>query len=394
MPEEEVLVMPSKSRPSPEYLERLRQRYAAAKRKTRSAILDEFVQTSGYHRKHAIALLGSKYVYRTGPVSRPRARTYIGEDRQAVQWLADLFDQIGSRRLRAAMDANLADLREQGNLVVSAACFARLQVISPATLDRLRASAHVLGKRGRGYTKPGTLLKRQIPIRTYAEWDQTRPGFLEIDLVDHSGGIIGGESAWTLNCTDVASGWTEMVALPGKAQKYVFAALQLVRARLPVPLLGIDSDNGAEFINHQLLRYCQQEQITFTRGRVGRKNDNPFVEQKNWSVVRRLVGYLRYDQPEQVAALNRLFERYRLYINHYLPVEKLREKVRDGSHVRRMFDPPQTPYARVLAAALVTDSDKQALCQQHASLDVVLLKQQIDDLYESILPTPLGKILS
>ena len=154
----------------------------------------------------------------------------------------------------------------------------------------------------------GTLLKHQIPIRTWADWNDQRPGFMEMDLVDHSGGLAQGDFAQTLNMTDVHSGWTEMRAVPNKAQKHVFAAIQVIRARLPFRLLGIDSDNGGEFITDQLCRYCDAEHLTFTRGRVGRKNDNAYVEQKNWSVIRRLVGYDRYDSALQVRLLNQLYE--------------------------------------------------------------------------------------
>jgi hypothetical protein len=172
-------------------------------------------------------------------------------------------------------------------------------------MDRLRARYGRRRGRARGFTKPGTLLKSQIPIRTWAEWNEDRPGFCEVDLVDHSGGHSRGDHAWTLIFTDIKTTWTECVAVRNKAQTHVFAAVQRVRRRLPFPLLGIDSDNSSEFINNELYRYCQREHITFTRSRAGRKNDNAHVEQKNWSVVRRAVGYERYGTPEQLYLLNR-----------------------------------------------------------------------------------------
>ena len=340
----------SQTKPSREYLTALKKRYAAARKKERTAILDEFAKTSGYHRKHAIALLRGKRVHRQGPIQRPRAKVYTEEDARALFKLLELFDGISSKRLRVAMNNTLAALRRQGHLPVSAACYRRLQAISPSTIDRLRARRRVPGSKRKGLTKPGTLLKHQIPIRTFAEWDDAVPGFIEMDLVDHSGGQNAGDFALTLNVTDVRTGWTEMQAVPNKAQVHVFAALAAIRQRLPVPLKGIDSDNGAEFINDQLLRYCQAEQLTFTRGRVGRKNDNPFVEQKNWSVVRRLVGYRRYEAKRHVALLNRLYQLYGPYHNFFLPVMKLKEKKRTGSRVRRLFDEPATPYARLLAS--------------------------------------------
>ena len=375
----------SDSKPSADYLAALRKRYRAARKKQRSIILDELVKTTGYHRKHASALLSGKRMHRHGPIRRPRARVYTPEDERVVLRLAEIFDQISSQRLRVAMDATLAILRRQGNPRVSTQCYAHLQRISPATMDRIRSAHRLPGRRHRGFTKPGTLLKRQIPIRTFADWDGMRPGFVEIDLVDHSGGDSRGEFGQTLNATDVHTGRTEMAAVPTKAQKYVFVALQAIRGRLPVPLLGSDSDNGAEFINNELFRYCLQEQITFSRGREGRKNDNPFVEHKNWSVVRRIAGYRRYDTRKQVDLLNRLYARYRHYINFFLPVTKLKDKVRTGSHVRRVFDVPQTPYARMLASPGVRESDKKKLKEEYAGLDVVKLRAEIGEALEDLL---------
>jgi len=370
----------SKSKPSAAYLRSLKYRYRQANRTERSAILDEFVQTSGYHRKYAIAMLRGRHRLHRGPIRRPRARYYQAEDRAAVLQIAEWFDEISSRRLRAAMDATLTDLRDRQHLRVSEACFARLQVMSVSTLERIRAQVRPKrgAGRGRALTKPGTLLKRQIPIRTFADWDETRPGFVEVDLVAHCGEDASGDFAQTLDVTDVLTGWTELQAVPNKAQIHVFAALQTIRAQLPVPLLGIDSDNGAEFINQELMRYCDQERLTFTRGRVGRKNDNPFVEQKNWSVVRRIAGYDRYDTPRQVRLLNQIYTIYRLYVNFFLPVMKQIEKVRDGSRVRKIFDAPQTPYARLLASPEVAEADQARLRQIYATLDVVQLKQELE----------------
>lgn len=376
----------SNSKPSNEYLRTLKRRYRDARKKERGTILDEFVKTSGYHRKHAIALLRGKRVHRTGIIRRPRAKIYTEEDARAVFKLLKLFDYISSKRLRAAMDATLPTLRRQGHLPVSAASYKRLLKISPPTMDRLRATKReFVAKKRKGFTKPGTLLKHQIPIRTFAEWDDAAPGFIEIDLVDHSGGLDQGEFAFTLNVTDVCTGWTEMRAVPTKAQKFVFEALTAIRTGLPIPLKGIDSDNGSEFINAHLKKYCDDEHITFTRGRVGRKNDNPFVEQKNWSIVRRLVGYQRYDSRRHVTLLNRLYDRYSVYANFFLPVMKLKEKKRLGSRVRKIFDAPQTPYARLLESPDVSQADKRKLKARYASLDIVALRREIDDLLEILL---------
>ena len=366
---------------------KLRERYSKAQKKKRGEILDEFVATTGYHRKHAIALLRGKRHYRDPkiPSHRLRRRIYLADDKRAILWLAELFDQIGSKRLRVAMDNELDHLR--AHLDVSRACFKRLKQISPSTMDRFRRATHCAAPRHRGGTKPGTLLKSAIKVRTFADWDDKRPGFEEIDLVQHEGGNSSGFFACTLDMTDVSTGWTEMRAVLNKAQVHVFAALKQIRQDLPFPLLGIDSDNGSEFINDELARYCDHEHLTFTRGRAGRKNDNPYVEQKNWSVVRRLVGYGRYDTQAQVNQLNALYTVYRLYVNHFLPVQKLVSKVREGSKIKKVYDDPKTPYDRVLDSPQVSAKDKRKLRAVHAKLDVVELKRQIDELMDALHPS-------
>ena len=380
----------AKNKPSAQYLDQLRKRYQRTSKKERGLILTEFKETTGYHRKHASAVLSGKRQVqkRAQPRSRVRARIYLAEDLRAVQWLAELFDQIGSRRLRAAMDVELDHLKSA--LKVSAACFKRLKRISPSTMDRLRRTAPRARIQHRGGTKPGTLLKSQIKVRTFADWNDKQPGFEEIDLVQHDGGNSSGFFACTLSVTDISTGWTEMRAVRNKAQTHVFAALLRIRQLLPFPLLGLDSDNGAEFINDELWRYCDQEHITFTRSRTSRKNDNAYVEQKNWSVIRRLVGYIRYDTQHQVDQLNALYTVYRLYVNHFLPVQKLISKTRDGSKVKKVYDAPQTPYQRVLDAPTISVAAKRKLRAVHKNLDLVELKHQLDRLADAIRPSPVG----
>lgn len=369
------------------YLHQLRKRYRTARKKDRSKILDELVATAGYHRKHAIALLRGKRRHRhpQTPIRRLRRRIYLAEDKRAVLWLAALYDEISSKRLRVALNTDLDQLRD--DLDVSRACFLRLQQISPSTMDRFRRTQRRPVGRRHGGTKPGTLLKHQIRVRTFADWDDKRPGFEEIDLVQHDGGNPSGFFACTLNVTDVSTGWTEMRAVVTKAQQHVFAALEHIRRQLPFPLLGLDSDNGAEFINDELVRYCEHEELTFTRGRVGRKNDNPFVEQKNWSVIRRLVGYGRYETQRQVSQLNALYGVYRLYVNHFLPVQKQVAKVREGSRVKKIYDAPKTPYQRVLDSDPVSQEAKRKLRAVHAQLKVVELRRQLDQLLEHLNPS-------
>jgi hypothetical protein len=376
-------------KPSEAFLNKLRERYQRATKKQRGRILDEFVETTGYHRKHAIALLRSERHHRDPKVRlhRVRPRIYLEEDQEALLWLAGLFDQIGSKRLRAALDVELPALRDAQYLRVSTACYQRLLKISPATMDRLRKAERRPRGHRRGGTKPGSLLKHQIPIRTFADWDERRPGFTEMDLVQHDGGNPNGFFACTLNLTDVCTGWTEFRAVRTKAQQHVFVALAELRRQLPFPLLGVDSDNGQEFINAPLWHYCQRAHITFTRARVGHKNDNAYVEQKNWSVVRRLVGDERFDTPEQVDELNLLYGVYRLYVNHFLPVMKFVTKVREGRRVKKVYDAPKTPYQRIIESTWVDVGAKARLQAIHETLDVVLLRRQLDGMLDALKPS-------
>jgi hypothetical protein len=260
----------------------------------------------------------------------------------------------------------------------------KLQEISASTIDRALAPERKrLLSRTRSRTKPGTLLKHKIPIKTFSQWDEQKPGFVEIDLVGHDGGNISGDYIQTLDVTDVCTGWTETKAVRNKARVWVFEALKQIRKRLPFKLLGIDSDNGAEFINSELYQYCLQEEITFTRARAYRKNDNCYVEQKNWSVVRRALGYLRYDTEGELEIINRLHGYLRLYTNHFQPVMKMIEKTRVGSRVKKKYDKPRTPYQRVLDSD-VEKGRKEALIKEHVKLNPAELKRQITKLQDKL----------
>ena len=275
---------------------------------------------------------------------------------------------------------------EAKELICSTEQRKKLIKISPSTIDRLlkKYKKRPIGK-GRSYTKPGTLLKTQIPVRTFADWTENKVGFFEIDLCGHDGGNAAGVFAFTLNMTDVKTGWSEQMAIPNKGQAAVFAAIKIIRARIFFQLLGVDSDSGSEFINEILYRYCIQEKITFTRGRAGKKNDNPFVEQKNDSIVRRWVGYKRYETEEQVKLLNHLYELLRLYTNFFLPVHKLQSKERIGSKVKKIYDKAKTPYQRILDAEDVSKKVKEKLKEQYETLNLVMLKKQLDHLIKQLL---------
>lgn len=371
------------------YLDKLKQRYNHATRKEKQVILDEFTKTTGYTRKHAIHLLGGTYKYKQGKIYHPRRKIYTIVDAIILTKVCGLLDWIASKRIQPAIGVAIDSLVLAGELACSKEQRKKLIKISPATIDRLLKEhrKRPVGK-GRSYTKPGTLLKTQIPVRTFADWTENKVGFFEIDLVGHEGGNASGEFAFTLDFVDVKVQWTEQVAVRNKAQIHVFAGIKTIRRRLPFPLLGYDSDSGSEFINNQLYRYSIQEKITFTRGRSGKKNDNAFVEEKNDSIVRRWIGYGRYDTQEQVDILNEFYEVFRLYSNFFIPVQKLKEKVRIGSKVKKVHDKATTPYKRILRAKDVSRKVKNRLREQYKTLNLVLLKRQIDAILKRLKPTP------
>jgi hypothetical protein len=304
---------------------------------------------------------------------------------QALITCWQVANGICSKRLVPYLPELGAVLERQGELRLDGETKRRLLCLSPATADRLLAAERKLAKpHGLGTTKPGTLLKDSIPIRTFADWDAVRPGFGEVDLVAHCGDTTQGEYVHSLTLTDVATGWTECLALRNRGQQVVFAALVRARTQLPFPLLGLDSDNGGEFINAHLLRYCQTEQLTFTRSRPYKKNDQAYVEQKNWSIVRHLVGYGRYEGAAACEALGRLYDVLRLYVNFFQPSMKLISKERVDGKVKKRYDAAKTPYQRVLDSPLVSDEVKAALGQEYLSLNPVALLRQLHRAQETL----------
>lgn len=379
--------MPTK--PGKAYIKQLSLRYKKAEKNEKRDILDDFIKTTGYHRKSAIRILSGSYSYVTKPIKRPRKRIYDIADALVLEKVCELFDWINSKRVQPQIGVAIDSLISAKELVCSSGQREKLIRISPATIDRLLKTykKRPLGK-GRSYTKPGTLLKHQIPVRTFTDWNENKVGFTEIDLVGHDGGLAKGDFGWTLNFIDIKSCWAEQAAVKNKAQIHVFAGIKRIRFRLPFALLGIDSDGGSEFINDQLFRYCTEEQITFTRGRAGKKNDQAHVEQKNDSVVRRWVGYGRYDTDEQIAVLNELYDVLRLYLNFFVPVMKLKGKERIGSKVIKRYDKPKTPYQRILEAEDMSEEAKKRLREQYKTLNLVKLKKDVDAILKKLKPTP------
>lgn len=356
----------------------VRERYLRADRRGKAAILDEFVASTGYHRKAAIRLLRQgPPPPRRGHGGRPRAYSAVVVG--ALRAAAEASGWLCGKRLAPFLAELVPALAADGVIRLGPADRAALVAMSPATVDRrLAPFRRQLRPHGWGTTKPGTLLKQQIPVHTYTPWEEERAGFLEIDLVAHCGTTTAGHYLNTLVATDVATGWTECQAIWGKGQAAVVEALEAIRDRLPFPLLGIDSDNGSEFLNDHLLRWCTSQQLTFTRSRPYWKNDQAHVEQKHWSVVRKLVGYDRYESREALAALQAVYDPLRLWTNHWQPTLKLIGKVRDGARVRKRYDTAQTPYRRVLAAIALDPAARQRLDAEHTASSPVALRRRLD----------------
>jgi hypothetical protein len=368
-----------------EYLRTIHPRYRKADRQQRRLILDEFCSNCGYNRKYAIRLLnGPPPGKRPAKARNRRSSTRYGS--QLLSVLASVWEAAGfpwSLRLKALLPLWMPWIRR--HFGISAQIERQLLRISPRQMDRrLKERKLRLKRRIYGRTKPGTLLKHHIPIKTDS-WDVTTPGFVEVDLVSHSGNSADGEFVYSLNVTDIQTTWVETRAILGKSQAHVVDALDKIRATLPFPLRGIDTDNGSEFINNHLLRYSRSHGIQFTRGRPYKKDDNAHVEQKNWTHVRKLLGYARFDTPEALAAINALYDNeLRLFQNFFLPSVKLTTKTRVGSRLQRAYDAPQTPLERVIASGVLTKEAAAHLCAQRDRLDPFALSRSIDAQLEQI----------
>ncbi len=372
-----------------EYIEAIYLRYKRASPKEKTLILNEFCATCGYHRKHAIRLLrGFKRFIR--PKTKKRGRPPLYHSDLILKplkriWLA--ANLPCSKRLKVILPLWLPGYVQHFGPLPPQALRA-LRCIAPATIDRLLRPVRIHYKRrGRSTTKPGTLLRKQIPIKTN-QWDESRPGFLEADTVAHCGESLSGMFAYTIDCVDIATGWTEQRAVWGKGETDVLQQLKHIEKSLPFPLLGFDCDNGSEFLNHHLHRHFTQRKypVQFTRSRAYHKDDNAHIEQKNWTHIRQWLGYQRLDDPSVIDLLNNLYrQEWRLFHNFFCPSMKLLSKERVGSKTLKRHDPPKTPYQRIMESPHIPSTIKHDLSKMLETLNPFVLREAMEKKLKKIL---------
>jgi hypothetical protein len=372
------------------------ERYRAADRLGKKAILDEFVKVTGYHRKHAIRIMSGKQVTeQQNPVGE---RTHQAAVDKALIVLWEAADRICGKRLKALLPTLVVAMERHGHLRLDKTIRERLLSLSAATIDRRLQQVRAQAFGARRKKKPLNRVRKLVAVKTFADWEETRPGLMEIDLVTHCGTRAVGSFVHTLVLTDVASGWTECIALPAREQSLIVEAVTAAESRLPFQLLGLDTDNDSAFMNDTLWDYCQKKGLEFTRSRAYRKNDQAWVEQKNGAVVRKLIGYGRLEGLAATAALRRLYEASRLYVNFFQPSFKLKSKEREGAKVRKRYESPETPFRRLLQRDDIAEETKQRLEEQFQQLDPVLLLKHIRDAQsavvafsQNIAPPPLSE---
>lgn len=358
------------------YLQAIQKRYKKAKRKQKAAILDEFCAVCGYNRKYAIRALQKR---RKRPKQKPgRKPRYLANEllpHLKAIWFST--DQMCSKNFAVALKEWLPHYEAETNLLPDI-LKGQLLSLSPSTIDRLLKPIRVeYSHKGLSGTKPGRLLKNQIPIKT-DHWDVTKPGFLEADTVAHCGNSLSGDFVWSITLTDIYSGWTEVRATWNKGSAGVIEQITGVEGVLPFEILGFDCDNGSEFLNYHLIHYFTRRSkvVQFTRSRPYHKNDNAHVEQKNWTHVRHLLGYDRFDDFRLVGLMNSLYmNEWSLYQNHFCPTMKLLEKVKINSKYKKRYGTPKTPYQRLMESADISEAKKEALQRSHVGLNPFQLKK-------------------
>ncbi len=368
-----------------EYAAALAPRYRAAGRPEKGRILEEFCRTTGMHRKAAIRLLGGVKRLKAG--RRPRKRKYGPGVAEALRRVWEVGDRMCGKLLVGAMPELVAALERHGELRLGAAEREALLEMSAATMDRLlRPVRRALGRQPRRKSPATTGLKAQVAVRTWSEWSGVAPGSLQADLVLHCGETVEGFYLTTLTAVDVATGWTELQAVWGMGKKRVGSAVHRVRQKLPFPMRELHNDNGSEFLNYTLRAWCLNEKIGWTRGRGYQKNDQAYVEQKNWLSVRRYVGYGRYTSKEAYETLQQLHSLLGLYSNFFRPVRKIIAKERRGSKAVKRYDRPLTPYQRVLAAGCLSEADREGLVSQYLALNPASLRRRIETTLRRLWP--------
>ena len=380
---------------------KLAKSYRGAGKNKKSEILDTLVQVTGYNRCYASWLLrhwGRKYLVkidgqmvelRVGMVKKrktaPRPRQYGQPVVQVLTMIWKSFDYMCGQRLASFLKETLPVIVGTGELHCSHTTYQKLMHISGATIDRLlRPEKEKQRIRGHSHTKPTSRLKAQIPILTWSELKVDEPGHYQVDLVGHDGGNTRGEFAYSLDCEELFSGWVEPRSLRNRAHRWTVQALDDVEKMVAVQIKSIHTDNGGEFINKLLLQWCQKRGIKFYRGRSNRKNDTCYVEQKNFNIIRQAAGYARFETEEEIQLLAEMYKHLRLLVNHFYPSAKLIEKRREGAHMYKKHDKPQTPYRRLMDCDAVSKEVKQRLFEEHKRLRPMLLKRRITEIQDRL----------
>lgn len=350
----------------------IQKRYGQASKGVKSNILDEFSLVSGYHRKHAIRLLNNPSGSKSLSTIMISKRVYDAAVKEALIVLWETADRICGKRLKAVIPNLLEAMERYGHFKLETEIRKKVLAVSAATIDRVLQSVRKTAgaRRKKRVVKK---LSKEIAIKSSHDWQDTLPGYVEIDFVVHGGGSMSGEYLHSLVATDVCSGWTEAVSLLAREQSLVIEGLRRIRNQMPMPILGINSDNDSAFINETLSSYCKLEGIIFTRSRVHHKNDQAWIEQKNGAVIRKIVGHERFSGIVAGQAMAHLFQTMRLYVNYFQPSFKLRERIRDGAKVRKLYHLPATPCEQLLAHKEVSEQIKGNLRAQNILLDPVEL---------------------
>ena len=365
-----------------ELVKALADRYRLSSRSEKNKILDEFVKTTDYHRKHAIRMLNDKQTVKATENTVPK-RIYDDAVRESLIILWEASDRICSKRLKAIIPELLAGMERHGHLRLDLEVKNKVLKVSAATIDRILFRVRKHGKRKRR-KNPIATIKSKISVRTFADWNQPAPGYFEMDFVEHNGGKIGGSCVHTLAMTDIATGWTECVPVIARQQMLVVESLEVIKGHLPMKILGIDTDNDSAFINETIVEYCNAHDIEFTRSRAYQKNDQAWIEQKNGAVVRRLTGYDRFEGLLAARILSRLYRVARLHTNFYQPSHKLKHKTREGAKVRKSYYPPNTPCKRLVEHPSISAEVKQELRNQLIELDPIELLKSLRECQEAL----------